>query len=94
VEHGYYQEKLAAEKLKHCYDIAPARVKQYLEAEIKYVLEKIHAQSLILELGCGYGRVLARLAQHAGFAVGIDTSCEGILQLRVIEHERNPHWAA
>lgn len=74
MEQSYYQEKLAADKLKRCYDIAPQRVKQYLEAEIEHVLEKIHARSLVLELGCGYGRVLARLARHAGFAVGIDTS--------------------
>ncbi len=74
MKQGYYQEKLAADKLKRCYDIAPARVKQYLEAEIEHVLEKTHARSLVLELGCGYGRVLARLARHAGFTVGIDTS--------------------
>lgn len=82
MEQGYYQEKLAAEKLKCCYDIAPARVKQYLEAEIEHVLEKIHPQSLVLELGCGYGRVLARLAQHAGFVVGIDTSYASLLLCR------------
>jgi ubiquinone/menaquinone biosynthesis C-methylase UbiE len=74
VKHDYYQEKLAADKLKRCYEIAPQRVKQYLQAEIKYVLEKINPQSLVLELGCGYGRVLARLATHAGFTVGLDTS--------------------
>lgn len=79
MDHDYYQEKLAAEKLKHCYDIAPARFKQYLEAEIEHVLEKIHPRSLVLELGCGYGRVLARLAQHAGFVVGIDTSYVSLL---------------
>ena len=79
MEQDYYQEKLAAEKLKRCYDIAPARVKQYLEAEIEHVLEKIHARSLVLELGCGFGRVLARLARHASFAVGIDTSYASLL---------------
>jgi len=79
VEHDYYQEKLAADKLNRCYDIAPPRAKQYLEAETEHVLEKIHARYLVLELGCGYGRVLARLAQHAGFVVGIDTSYMSLL---------------
>lgn len=74
MKNDYYEEKLAADKLKQCYDMAPQRVKQYLEAEIKYVLEKISPQSLVLELGCGYGRVLARLAAQAGFTVGLDTS--------------------
>ncbi len=82
MEQDYYQEKLAAEKLRRCYDIAPPRVKQYLEAEIEHALEKIHAQSLVLELGCGYGRVLARLAQHVGFVVGIDTSYASLLLCR------------
>jgi len=74
VNRDYYQEKLAADKLKRCYEIAPRRIKQYLEAEIQYVLKKINAKALVMELGCGYGRVLARLAEHAGFTVGIDTS--------------------
>jgi len=74
VKQDYYQETLAADKLKRCYEIAPLRIKQYLEAEIQYVLKKINEQSLVLELGCGYGRVLARLAERARFTVGIDTS--------------------
>jgi ubiquinone/menaquinone biosynthesis C-methylase UbiE len=74
MKHDYYKDKLAAEKLKRCYEIAPPRIKQYLEAEIQYVLKKINTESLVLELGCGYGRVLARLTERAGFAVGIDTS--------------------
>ena len=71
---NYYEEKLAAEKLKRCYEIAPPRIKQYLEAEIEYVREKIDGRSIVLELGCGYGRVLTRLAERAAFTVGIDTS--------------------
>lgn len=74
MKQDYYQKTLAADKLKRCYEIAPLRIKQYLEAEIQYVLKKINEQSLVLELGCGYGRVLARLAERARFTVGIDTS--------------------
>ncbi len=78
----YYDNKLSAEKLKRCYEIAPARVKQYLEAEIKFVLKKLHPLSKVLELGCGYGRVLAPLTQYAGFVVGIDTSFQSLLMCR------------
>lgn len=70
----YYKEKLAADNLKRCYEIAPQRVKQYLEAEIDHVFSRVKAHSVVLELGCGYGRVLARLAGRARFSVGIDTS--------------------
>jgi hypothetical protein len=50
---NYYSEKLAAEHLKKCYDIAPPRVQQYLEAEIQYVLSHIKTHDLVIELGCG-----------------------------------------
>lgn len=70
----YYSEKLSAERLKLCYEIAPPRVKQYLEAEIEFALEKISQTDLVLELGCGYGRVLQKLVKKAKIIFGIDTS--------------------
>jgi 2-polyprenyl-6-hydroxyphenyl methylase/3-demethylubiquinone-9 3-methyltransferase len=76
---SYYSQKLAAERLKLCYEIAPPRVKQYLEAEIKFLLEKIKPADMILELGCGYGRVLKRLLNKAKTVVGIDTSYASLL---------------
>jgi SAM-dependent methyltransferase len=79
---GYYREKLAADRLKRCYDIAPPRVKQYLEAEIAHVLEKIQYRFTVLELGCGYGRVLARIAPFARFTAGIDTSFTSLLRCK------------
>ncbi len=71
---SYYEDKLSAERLKRCYEIAPPRVQQYLEAEVAHVLEKVHAGDMVLELGCGYGRVLPLLAQKAGTVIGIDVS--------------------
>jgi len=79
---GYYAEKLSAERLKHCYEIAPPRVKQYLEAEIEYVLNKLKATDRVLELGCGYGRVLQRLLGKSEKIVGIDTSYASLLMAR------------
>src|SRR5438552_12990951 len=62
---GYYTERLAAERLRACYDLAPPRTKAYLEAEIEFVLARTTPSMLALELGCGYGRVLERLSQSA-----------------------------
>lgn len=75
----YYTEKLSALKLKRCYEIAPPRVRQYLEAEVGHVLGKIHPGDRVLELGCGYGRALHRLSERAGFVIGIDTSNESLV---------------
>jgi 2-polyprenyl-6-hydroxyphenyl methylase/3-demethylubiquinone-9 3-methyltransferase len=75
---SYYAQKLSAECLRRCYEIAPPRVKQYLEAEITFVLERIQPFDVVLELGCGYGRVLERLTAKAGQVVGIDTSIDSL----------------
>lgn len=75
---GYYTSKLAAERLHRCYEIAPPRVRQYLQAEIDHVLDRIHPGDSVLELGCGYGRILCQVAAKAGLAVGVDTSQESL----------------
>ena len=71
---GYYTEKLAAERLRACYDLAPPRTRAYLEAEIEFVLRRTRPSMIVAELGCGYGRVLERLLPAARVVVGIDTS--------------------
>jgi len=78
----YYKKKLSAERLRPCYEIASPRVKQYLEAKIDFVLERIQHQHLVLELGCGYGRVLKRILGHAQMVVGIDNSLESLALAR------------
>jgi len=79
---GYYEEGLAAARLRAVYEIAPPRTKAYLEAEIDFVLGKISPRMTALELGCGYGRVLERLAGKARLAVGIDTSMASLHMAR------------
>jgi 2-polyprenyl-6-hydroxyphenyl methylase/3-demethylubiquinone-9 3-methyltransferase len=74
----YYTQKLVADRLKRCYDIATPRVKQYLEAEIQHVLKYIKPSHLVIELGCGYGRVLQRVAGHTTYVIGIDTASESL----------------
>lgn len=72
--YAYYEDNLSGERLKRVYEIAPPRVRQYLEAEVAHVLERIRPEAAVLELGCGYGRVLPRFGERAGTVVGIDTS--------------------
>lgn len=75
----YYSDKLSAERLKRVYEIAPQRVKQYFEAEVNYVLQKIRLKDLVLELGCGYGRILPALSKKAKTVIGIDISFPSLM---------------
>ena len=75
---GYYSESLSAERLRLCYELAPPRVQRYLQAEIEFALSRIAPPDLVLELGCGYGRVLTRLIGAARIVVGIDTSPDSL----------------
>ena len=79
---GYYSEKLAADKLRKVYEIASPRIRQYLEAEIDFVLERIGPDDRVLELGCGYGRVLERLTAASRNVFGIDTSLSSLQHAR------------
>jgi len=71
---AYYLQKLSATRLRQVYELAPVRVMQYLDAEVNYVLGRIRPGDVVIELGCGYGRVLPKLAKKAGWVTGVDTS--------------------
>lgn len=75
---SYYSEKLSAERLKRCYEIAPPRVQQYLRAEIEFVLEHIRLGDVVLDLGCGYGRTMRFLDRKARFVIGVDISSSSL----------------
>ncbi len=75
---NYYSESLSGKKLKQCYDLAPTRIQQYLNKEIKIVSERIHPDNLVLEFGCGYGRVLEKLNTETVLLYGIDNSFDSI----------------
>ncbi len=75
---NYYTYLLNSNKLQRCYEIAPARVKQFLEAEITFVMNKISQNDVVLDLGCGYGRVAIRLLEKAKKVIGIDISKDNI----------------
>lgn len=74
----YYSQKLSAEKLKLCYDLALPPVQHYLKSEIDFVVQKINRQSKVLELGCGYGRVLKQISSAASAIFGIDVAIESL----------------
>lgn len=78
----YYAKALSAERLRRCYELAPPRVQQYLGAEIEFALQRVDAASRVLELGCGYGRVLRELLGRARYVLGIDTSLPSLLHAR------------
>ncbi len=75
---NYYSDSLNTGNLQKCYDVAPERVKQFLEAEITFVLNKINPSDVVLDLGCGYGRVAVRLLEKAKKVTGIDISEDNI----------------
>jgi len=75
---SYYAEKLSGERLRRCYDVAPPRVQQYLRAEIDFVVERIRSGERVLDLGCGYGRIIPRLAEKAQSVVGVDISSSSL----------------
>jgi len=86
----YYKKSLSAKRLESVYQLAPPRVVQYLDAEIAFVIERIGSSGIVLELGCGYGRVLERLITKANLVVGIDSS-DANLRLAENRFRNNPH---
>lgn len=79
---SYYAEKLAAQRLMRCYELAPPAVRRYLSAEIEHVRTRITPGSRVLELGCGYGRILKELASDTSQLVGIDISFPSLAMAR------------
>jgi 2-polyprenyl-6-hydroxyphenyl methylase/3-demethylubiquinone-9 3-methyltransferase len=79
---SYYTGKLSAGRLRRCYELAPPRVQRYLLAEILHIREKILPENRVLELGCGYGRVLQEIVPAAKSVIGIDIAAESLRYAR------------
>lgn len=75
---SYYKTLLSGKRLEKCYDIAPPRIRQYLRKETEYVISLLKPTDKVLELGCGYGRVMNELADHCAIVDGIDISEDSI----------------
>lgn len=79
---SYYAQKLSAERLQRCYALGGARVQQYLECEIRHALSRLKPTDSVLELGCGYGRIVLRMAAVAARATGIDVADDSLAMAR------------
>ncbi|MEK6833128.1 MAG: class I SAM-dependent methyltransferase, partial [Nanoarchaeota archaeon] len=55
-------------------DQAPELIQEFLDGEIEFISEHIKPNSSILEIGCGYGRLLKIMAKKSKQLVGIDFS--------------------
>lgn len=86
----YYAKKLSAERLEQCYLLAPLRVQDYLNAEIDFVLGRLRENDLVLELGCGYGRIFPKLLSKVKTVFGIDNSIASLLYAKKILSDLKP----
>lgn len=75
---NYYSENLSAQRLKKAYDIASPRINQYFDAEIEQIIKNVKPTDTVLEIGCGYGRIIRPILEKAKKVVGIDISSENI----------------
>jgi SAM-dependent methyltransferase len=85
---SYYTRSLAGDRLRQCYEIAPSRIRRYLQEEAAFVCGRLRPSDVVLEFGCGYGRVVWPLARVAGRVVGIDLSPENLRLARTLT---DPH---
>ncbi len=76
---GYYSDKLSADRLKGVYEIASPRLEQYLHCEIEFVGSRLDSSSRVLELGCGYGRVIKLLSDSCREITGVDSSVDSMM---------------
>jgi 2-polyprenyl-6-hydroxyphenyl methylase/3-demethylubiquinone-9 3-methyltransferase len=87
---NYYLKNLNTSKLQRCYKIAPPRIQQLLTAEIDFIVKKLSNNDVVLDLGCGYGRVAIELAKKAKKVIGIDISQDNI-ELAKSLHQQIAH---
>lgn len=75
---NYYAEKLNAVSMVQVYETNIPRIRQYLSAEIEYIIQNLNSSDSVLEFGAGFGRILKELAPHAAAVAGFDISQESV----------------
>ncbi len=87
---AYYEHHLAGARLLRCYRIARPRIQRYLDAEIRFASERLRGAGRVLELGCGYGRVMKPLSLVVREVAGCDIAQESLSLARsYLEPRRN-----
>ena len=76
---SYYRERLSGSRLRRCYEIGSPRIRRYLDAECAYLAERVGPGETVLELGCGYGRVMEPLAARRAMVVGVDVALDSLV---------------
>ena len=74
MKENYYAKSLNAKRLYEVYETKYPRVKQYFDAEIAFVKDRLRDTEHVLELGAGYGRIMKALAPRCKTITGIDIS--------------------
>ena len=85
----YYLKKLAGEHLRRCYEVGSSRIQQFLRTEIEFIISKLKPRDIVLDLGCGYGRVAFEICPYVEKVVGIDSSDESLELGRTMLNGRN-----
>jgi len=84
----YYATRLNARRLWQVYETSIERVRRYLRAEILFVERGLSGTERVLELGCGYGRIMKEIAPHASSVLGIDLSPASVAMGKAYLKER------
>ena len=74
----YYKNKLSGNFLHQVYALASDPVRAYLQGEIDFCQTIIQPGDMVLELGCGYGRIIKELANCTHFLTGVDNAPSNI----------------
>lgn len=83
----YYIDNLSGNHLHRVYQLADDAVKNYLQGEIDYFKSRIKPGDRVLELGCGYGRIIKEIAEPSHHTVGIDNAPGNLDLARAYLHE-------
>ena len=62
----------------------PQLIKKFLDNENKFLLEHIHQNKSVLDIGCGFGRHLSLLAPIINKGVGVDINERSISQSKIV----------
>ncbi len=75
---NFYSESINAGRLQQVYQTKIERVRQYLDKEIEFVRNQLTPDSIVLELGAGYGRIMKRLSNSIKSIHGLELTSNSV----------------